>query len=404
MVHVLRSRVTGPLEPYAPGFAAQLTGLGYTTNSAAGQLGVVAHLSRWMLSEQLAVEDLVEPVVQRYLAARRAAGYANFRTAKALGPLLGYLRGLAVAPSPSAPAALTPVEQLLARYRRYLLAERGLGGPTVRGYLDAVHPFLTGCAARPDGLDLAGLTAAEVTAFVVQVCPGRAVGPVRLVASALRSLLRFLQVDGVLPASLAEAVPSVAGWRLAGLPRPLEAGQVDRLLEACDRDQAGGRRDLAILLLLARLGLRAGEVAALSLEDLDWRAGQLVVRGKGNRAERLPLPAEVGAAVADYLRRGRPATAAGRAVFIRLKAPHQQLTGGGITQVVFAAGQRAGLGTVHAHRLRHTAATAMLRAGAPLAEVGQVLRHRRALTTAIYAKVDRDALAVLARPWPGTRP
>lgn len=148
------------------------------------------------------------------------------------------------------------------------------------------------------------------------------------------------------------------------------------------------------MLLLSRLGLRAGEVARLGLDDIDWRRGEIAVRGKGDRVERLPLPADVGAAITAYLRRGRPTTADGRSVFVRVRAPHRALTTGGVTMVVFDAAQRAGLGAMHAHRLRHTAATAMLRAGSPLAEVGQVLRHRSPLTTAIYAKVDRDALAV----------
>jgi integrase/recombinase XerD len=192
----------------------------------------------------------------------------------------------------------------------------------------------------------------------------------------------------------------VAGWRLSGLPKGLEPGQLRRLLAGCDRRTPTGRRDYAIVLLLARLGLRAGEVARLGLDDIDWRHGEIAILGKGNRAERLPLPADVGAAIAVYLRRGRPGTAEGRGVFARVHAPHRALTAGGVTMVVFDAAQRAGLGKVHAHRLRHTAATAMLHAGSPLAEVGQVLRHRSPLTTAIYAKVDRDALAVLARPWP----
>jgi integrase/recombinase XerD len=173
-----------------------------------------------------------------------------------------------------------------------------------------------------------------------------------------------------------------------------------RLLASCDRRRTLGRRDYAVLLLLSRLGLRAGEVAALGLDDLDWRAGELVIRGRGNRSERLPLQPDVGAAITSYLRRGRPATAQDRSVFVRAKAPHRSLTTAGVSMVVHDAAQRAGLGTMHAHRLRHTAATAMLRAGTPLTEVGLVLRQRRALTTAIYAKVDRDALRVLARPWP----
>jgi integrase/recombinase XerD len=162
-----------------------------------------------------------------------------------------------------------------------------------------------------------------------------------------------------------------------------------------------GRRDFAIMLLLSRLGLRRGEVARLSLDDIDWHGGQMILRGKGNRDERLPMRIDVGEAIHDYLHRSRPCSAEGRNVFVRVKAPHRQLTPGGITMVVFEASKRAGLGKLYAHRLQHTAATAMLRAGAPLAEVGQVLRHRQASTTAIYEKVNRDALRILARPWPG---
>jgi len=225
-------------------------------------------------------------------------------------------------------------------------------------------------------------------------------GSAKLIVSALRSLLGWLHVTAQVPVSLVTAVPSVAGWRLSGLPKGLEPGQLRALLGSCDRRTATGRRDYAIMLLLSRLGLRAGEVARLGLADIDWRAGEIAVVGKGNRAERLPLPADVGAAIAGYLRHGRPATAQGRSVFVRVRAPHQALTTSGVTMAVFDAAQRAGLGKMHAHRLRHTAATAMLRAGAGLGEVGQVLRHRSPLSTAIYAKVDRDALGVLARPWP----
>jgi site-specific recombinase XerD len=294
------------------------------------------------------------------------------------------------------------VEALLERYRRYLLGERGLAAGTARGYLDAVRPFLDGREAA-GGLRLERLTAAEVCAFVVARCPGEARGSAKLTVTAMRSLLGFLHVEGVIPRPLAGAVPSAASWRLAGLPRALEPWRVKCLLRSCDRRTAAGRRDFAILTVLARLGLRAGEVAGLGLDDVDWRAGELVVRGKGRRFERLPLPADVGEAIAAYLQRGRPASAQDRSVFVRVRAPHRALTTGGITQVVVSAARRAGLGQIHAHRLRHSAATAMLRAGAPLEEVGQVLRHRQPLTTAIYAKVDRDALRQLARPWPGGR-
>ena len=398
MVKVLSSFVRGPLEPYVTGFAEELLRQGYSRSSAGQHVCFIAHLDRWMLAAVGGLGQLSGPVIERYLAARCAAGYREYRSPRAVAPLLSYLAPLGVLPAPAA-VAPGPVEALLGGYRAWLLAERGLTGRTVRGYVDCVRPFVTG-RLRGDVLDLAGLTAGEVAGFVLQVCPGRAVGSAKLIVCALRSLLRWLHLTGTVPVSLAAAVPSVAGWRLSGLPKGLEPGQLRRLLGACDRRTPTGRRDYAIMLLLVRLGLRAGEVARLGLDDIDWRRGEMAVLGKGNRAERLPLPAEVGAAIAGYLRRGRPGTAAGRSVFVRVHAPHRALTAGGVTMVVFDAAQRAGLGRIYAHRLRHTAATAMLQAGSPLAEVGQVLRHRSALTTAIYAKVDRDALAVLARPWP----
>ena len=221
-----------------------------------------------------------------------------------------------------------------------------------------------------------------------------------MTVTGLRSLLGFLHLRGLIGGPLADAVPSTASWRLSGLPRALEPEQLKALLDSCDRETAGGRRDYAVLVMLARLGLRAGEVAALGLEDVDWRAGELRITGKGRRAERLPLPADVGEAIVAYLQDGRPATAQDRSLIVRVRAPHHAMTTGGITQIVFAAAGRAGLGAMHSHRLRHTAATQMLRAGASLEEVGQVLRHRQVLTTATYAKVDRDALRALARPWP----
>ena len=251
------------------------------------------------------------------------------------------------------------MEELLGRYRAWLLVERGVTPRTARGYVDCVRPFVA-TRASGDALEFTGLTAADE--FVLAACPGRAVGSAKLIVCALRSLLGWLHVTGQVPVSLAAAVPSVAGWRLSGLPKGLEPGQL-RLLTGCDRRTPTGLRDFANLLLLARLGLRAGEVARLSLDDIDWRHGELAVLGKGNRAERLPLHADVGAAIAAYLRHGRPGTAEGRSVFVRVHAPHRALTTGGVTMVVCDVAQRVGLGKMHAHRLRHTAATAMQMSG-----------------------------------------
>ena len=247
-------------------------------------------------------------------------------------------------------------------------------------------------------IDLEDLTAREVAAFVVTQSRQRPKSVKRMV-TALRSLFGFLHAEGLIGQPL--AVPSPAGWTRSGLPKALDGDQVAALLASCDPATRTGRRDLAILTLLARLGLRAGEVAALRLDDIDWRLGEITVRGKGNRHDRLPLPADAGQRIVAYLQDGRPGTAQGRTVFVRAQAPYRALTSNAVTTVVAYAGKRAGLGVIGAHRLRHSAATAMLRSGGSLTEIGQTLRHARPLTTAIYAKVDVGALRQLARPWPG---
>jgi integrase/recombinase XerD len=399
MSHPSRVRVTGPLASYAEGFAAQLAEQGYRPNAAANQLQLLAHLSRWLAIKGVDATSLSVAVLNEFLAARRSEGYTLWLSPKALAPMVGYLRGLGLA-VPAAKTPLSPTESLLARYCSYLLGQRGLVATTARGYVDMVRPFVA--TRLVDGeLHWMELSAADVIGFVRSTCHKRSVGSAKLAVTALRSLLRYLHVEGLVSRLLDAVIPPVAGWRLAGLPRSLEPGDVERLLAACDRRTSGGRRDFAMLMLLVRLGLRAGEVRALNLEDLDWRAGELLVRGKGNRIERLPLPADVGQALAGYLQRGRPITARKRAVFVRRRAPHRRLSSGGVSQAVTAAASRAGLSQVSAHRLRHTLATQMVRSGVALPEVAQVLRHRRLATSAIYAKVDRDSLRLLARPWPG---
>lgn len=394
-----RVRVTGPLTPFAEGFAAELSRQGYRPNAAANQLQLLAHLSRWLVAKGLNATNLTASVLDEFLAARRSQGYTLWLSPKALAPLVDYLHGHGFA-VPAPKAALSSAEALLARYCKYLLNARGLAATTARGYVDMVRPFVATRVVNGE-LDWVGLKPADVTGFVLSTSHGRCIGSAKLAVTALRSVLGYLHVEGVISRPLAAVVPSVASWRLAGLPRSLEPGEVQRLLEACDRRTRAGRRDFAMLTLLVRLGLRAGEVRSLNLGDIDWRAGEIVVRGKGNRVERLPLPADVGEALAAYLRHGRPLTAQGRTVFVRVRAPHGPLSSAGVTNVVMQAASRAGLGRVNAHRLRHTVATQMVRSGVPLPEVGQVLRHRRLLTTAIYAKVDREGLRLLARSWPG---
>jgi integrase/recombinase XerD len=395
-------RVSGPLSAFAAGFADQLARQGYRPGVAGNHMRLLAQLSRWLVSKGIGADGLRTTEVERFLLARRAAGYTQLLSIKAMQPILAYLSGLGMAPTPPPPTPSGPVEAAVERYRNYLMVERGLGARTAHGYVDAVRLFLCG-RISPDGLalDLGQLTTADVVSFVVSRCPRQGHSAAKQTVTALRSLLGFLHVEGTIERSLAFAVPSVACRRLTGLPKGLDPDQVRRLLASCDSSTRSGCRDFAILTMLVRLGLRAAEVAKLALDDINWRAGEIVVHGKANCNERLPLPGDVGEAIAAYLHSGRPATAHGRMIFVRIKAPHRPLSAGGVTQVVAAAARRAGLGQIYAHRLRHTAATQMLRAGASLPEIGQLLRHRRSLTTAIYAKVNHDALRTIARPWPG---
>jgi site-specific recombinase XerD len=394
-----RVRVTGPLAPFAAGFRRELAWQGYTPHSASNQLQLMAHVSRWLVSRGLSVEELSPARVDEFLADRRAEGYTLWLSIKAMVPMLDYLQELGVVSKPALTVPPTEAERFLQQYRVYLVEERGLSMGTVAGYLYVARLFVTARAAE-GAPRLDRLSAAEVTDFVLAECVSRSVGSAKYVVCGLRSLLRYLYVAGYIDAQLDAAVPTVASWRLTGIPVAFGRVEVDRLLASCDRRTTFGRRDHAVLTLLARLGLRAGEVAALSLDDIDWRAGELVIRGKGRRQERLPLPADVGETVAAWLRRGRPRCDA-TTVFTRVRAPHRPLTTAGVSAIVHAACGRAGLPAVNAHRLRHTAATEMLRAGGSLTEVGQVLRHASVLTTSIYAKVDRDRLRTLAFPWPG---
>ena len=393
-----RLGVTGPLVAYRDGFAEDLASKGYTTASAMKQVCLLADLSRWLERRALGVGDLRPAQVEEFLSARRAEGYTALLSGQGLAPLLGYLRGLGAAPVAAEPAASTPAEILVQEYRAYLARERGLAASSIERYLGPARLFVSE-RERRDGLDLEHLTASDVTAFVVSQCRTRRRGSAKVLVTALRSLLRFLFLQGYTTCPLAQAVPAATGWADQSLPRALGAGAVTALLNSCDRHTVAGMRDFAILTLLARLGLRAGEVAALTLEDIDWHHGEMVVRGKGGRRERLPLPADVGEAVVTYLRH-RPGFPC-RALFLKVRAPVTGLSSDGVQDVVRGACLRAGLPPAGAHRLRHHAATAMLACGASLTEVGQVLRHDRLVTTNLYAKVDRAALRSIAQPWPG---
>lgn len=394
-----RVRVTGPLAIYADGFRADLAVQGYVAGSADRNLRILAHVSRWMDDQGLSAAQLSAARLEEFLEARRREGYHHALSIRAVMPLVSYLRRLGVAAVPAEAGAGGALERVVEEYRRYLVSERALTAAVAGKYARLAREFLTACE-QGDGRELGELSAARVTGYVVAQCRGRAPGSARFLVTGLRSVLGFLFLAGRTRCQLAGAVPAVAHWGAGSLPRALSPQTVAALLASCDGSTLAGRRDRAILVLLARLGLRAGEVAGLQLDDVDWRAGEISIRGKGSRRERLPLPADVGEALVAYLHGGRP-RAGCRTVFLRLNAPVTGLTVSGVTTVVYRACARAGLPEAGAHRLRHSAATAMLAGGGTLTEVGQVLRHARLQTTAIYAKVDRVALRGLARPWPG---
>lgn len=395
-----RVRASGPLAKHAVGFTEELFRRGYPPERAARHVRLLAQLSRWLESHGLGEADLSEERVSQFLEARRAEGHRETPSLRWALKLLSFVPGLEVAPAMPVPP--TALEVVVGHFRRYLLDERGLAAPTVRGYSDMARLFLSRREGPGGTLDLSQVTAEAVTAFVVAERHRRSTASAQVSVTALRSLLRFLFLEGYITQRLGDAVPAVSVPK-GFLPRGLADEVVEALLASCDTSTKVGKRDLAVLTVLSRLGLRAGEVAGLQLDDLDWAHSELVVRGKGRRRERLPMPVDVGEALVAYLSSGRPKVEC-RAVFLRVHAPVTAMTTSNVAEIVRRACKRAGVTEVGPHRLRHSVATAMLRAGASLAEVGQVLRESADATTAIYAKVDRVALRALAQPWPGALP
>lgn len=403
MAEVAKAKVFGPLSGFAEGFADYLSGLGYAPTSVVLRLNMLNHLSRWLAAEGVQPVGFDAGMIERFVNARRL-DHVDLSSARALVPLLAFLRSVGAIPDPVAPVGPgTPMDVVLAQWCEFLARERGLQGSSIRYYRDLARPFLVSRMCG-DGMNFAGLDARAVSAFVREHIPGMPIGMAKLTVTALRSLLRFLFAAGLTTERLDGAVPARAGYRDSGLPKGLAPAQLEALISAIDPGTDTGKRDLAIVVLLARLGLRAAEVAALRLEDLDWRAATLRVPGKGGRIDVLPLPADVGEVLVEHLQVKRHPAAVGRALFFASLAPYLPLGHAGVQGVVRSAGMRTGLGTVGTHRLRHSVATATINAGASLEEVSQLLRHRHLSSTTIYAKVDLTHLTSLATPWPTHRP
>lgn len=395
---VCNAFVPGPLEQYAPGFRSWLLEKGFTPLTTVPQLQLMAHVSRWLEREGLTAGGLTGQQAGRFLAARNAAGSQRPRKPAGLRPLLDYLGGLGVLPPEPPEPPRDAAAALISEFAEYLRSERDLAAMTVGAYSSRAARFLARYA--PDG-DPAVIAPGDVTAAVLADASGLSAGAGQHLACALRAFLRYCHVRGLVAADVSAAALSVTGRRTTMLPRGLEPGQVEALLAACDRDEPHGRRDYAVILLLARLGLRAGEAARLRLDDVNWRAGETGIRGKGGQYDVLPLPADVGAAIAAWLRDGRPAISF-REVFTTVTAPTRPLTREAVGWIVRRACTRAGLEPFGPHRLRHNAACAMIGAKVPLAGIAQAMRHRSHGVTAIYARAGIDRLRPLARPWPGT--
>jgi integrase/recombinase XerD len=392
---VTRVLVTGPLGPFADRYGEKLKERRYTRLSSVNLQRQMAQMSRWLEAGGLGVEQLSEARIEEFLRFQRANGRERSSLSRpGLVCLLELLRdlgvvGAAVQPTPS----LT--EALMGSFLRYLLSERGLSAGTVRGYVDHATRFVAGVA--PGGLGQ--VTPAEVTTAVLGESAAVSVSATQNFVAGLRAFLRFCFIEGLVEVDLSQAALPVTGRRRSSLPRGIAKNEAAALLGSCDRRTAIGRRDYALIITLLRLGLRRGEVARIRLEDIDWRAGDLVVVGKGARRDRLPLPADVGEAIAAYLTRGRPASDR-REVFLQARAPFGPIAAGTVASTVRRACRRAGVAEVGSHRLRHTVACEMVAVQVPLVQIAQVLRHRSLQSTAIYARVDLDRLRMLAQPWP----
>lgn len=399
----VRQRLSaGPLASHIERFAVMLASRGYARSTARDKLCLLAHLSEWLRQRTLGAADLDEQVIDRFRRHRLRRGRVDRATVPTCRALLAFLRESGDVIAPNEVITHSALDRLEHDYAHYLTRERGLAPVTLLNYVPIARCFLRECFgdAAPR---LGALCARDVHRFILHQSRIVSRRRAQLIVTALRSFLRYLHVRGDISTELAGVVPAVASWRLTELPKALPPAQVERLLHCCDRATPAGRRDYAILLLLARLGLRAGEVVAMTLDDIDWETGVVNVRGKGARYEPLPLPQDVGEALVDYLRHVRPQCET-RRVFVRLHAPRRGFVSScAIDDIVERALARAGLNPAFkgAHLLRHSLATRLLKHGASLAEIGELLRHRRPETTQIYAKVDLAALRMLAQPWPG---
>ncbi|QIY67843.2 tyrosine-type recombinase/integrase [Streptomyces sp. RPA4-2] len=380
------------------GYRAWLAEHGYTKLTIRNMVKDLGQVGVWLSRRGLQAADLSEDRLQQFLSDQWEVGRRRLPGPRGMRPLLTYLRQAAVVPPPL--VAPSPLEDVLVQYRCWMVGERGLSAATVLRYENTARRFLSEQVKPPGVFTPGGLTGADLNAFLLRECVRVSAGSAKGRVAELRSLMRFLHLRGLTPLRLGTAVPPVGGWRLATVPPTMAAADVQQLLDHCPREGAVGIRGYAILMLLARLGLRSIEVARLQLDDVDWRLGEIAIRGKGRREDRLPLPVEVGEALVAYLSGARPRGST-RRIFVTCRAPHGPIRADLVGDVVERACLRPGLPRVGPHQLRHALAGETLRQGPWLMAISQVLRHQDLATTALYAKVDFTALREVAQPWPG---
>ena len=380
--------------------AALLLEQGYPKDTAEHKICLVAAFGRWLEQRRYGLASLDDEKIDSFLRARRRRWTIQRGDRKTLRQLLDQLRSSGDTPLPQTQPP-SPLERALQEYTDYLMGERGLAQRTVSQYRHYVRAFLTERFGN-GSIRLNALRQADTHKHLRRTSGVVCSNTLHGVVAALRSYLTFLRLRGDLQTDLASGIPPVACWRLSTVPKYLKPAEVQQLLDICDQSTIKGQRDYTILLLLARLGLRAGELVAMRLDDIHWDSGEMLVRGKGQRHDRLPIPKDVGEALATYLRDGRPHCQT-RHVFVRMNAPHREFASpSDISTIVRQTIDRAGLHPPckGAHVLRHSLATHMLQRGASLTEIGEVLRHRSPTTTELYSKVDLGALSALAQPWP----
>ncbi len=407
-VRTIERMKRGPLGRYITLYGDQLLAHGFRRKSGRRKLQLAADFTRWLNRKKIVANQVLAKHVGDYLQSRKRSGVGiHLGDRAAVIGFLKLLREQRVTKERIPQPPVTPSQKLLREYDLYLQKERSLSLATRINYVPFIRQFLVSRFDR-GRVDLSGLRAVDVLKFVRRTAGQLKNKRVLLMTTALRSFLRFARYRGEITLDLAACVPSVASWSLSTLPRSLPPAQVEQVLaNARQRPTAVGRRDYAILLLLARLGLRGGEVGNLVLEDIDWENSRIAIRGKGDRVAHLPMPADVGKAIAAYLQSGRPRVSGDRRLFLRVRAPLTGFKGqGSVGSVVKHALQRAKIDSPRkgSHQFRHTLASTMLQKGSSLSEIGKVLRHRSPDTTAIYAKVDLLSLRSLALPWPGGAP